>query len=56
MNTKKKWTVEQLKKATKESKSLRQILTKLGLIEAGGNYQQIKKQNCKKAANLQFQN
>jgi 5-methylcytosine-specific restriction endonuclease McrA len=43
MNTKKKWTVEQLKQATKESKSLRQILIKLGLVEAGGNYQQIKK-------------
>ena len=43
MNTKKKWTVEQLKKATKESRSLRQILAKLGLVEAGGNYEQIKK-------------
>lgn len=43
MNTKKKWTVEQLKKAAKESKSLRQILFKLGLVEAGGNYEQIKK-------------
>lgn len=43
MFTKKKWTVEQLKKAARESKSLRQILFKLGLAEAGGNYQQIKK-------------
>ncbi|MDO8509556.1 MAG: hypothetical protein Q7S24_00240 [bacterium] len=43
MNTKKKWTIEQLKEATKDSRSLRQILAKLGLIAAGGNYEQIKK-------------
>lgn len=43
MNTKRKWTIEQLKKAAKESKSLRQVLKKLGLIPAGGNYEQIKK-------------
>lgn len=43
MNTKKKWTIKQLKKATKESKSLRRILTKIGLVPTGGNYRQIKK-------------
>lgn len=43
MYTKKKWNIKQLEKATKESKSLRQVLFKLGLVEAGGNYQQIKK-------------
>lgn len=43
MFTKKKWTVKQLEKAAKESKSLRQILSKIGLVEAGGNYEQIKK-------------
>ncbi|TSC83665.1 MAG: HNH endonuclease [Parcubacteria group bacterium Gr01-1014_13] len=43
MYTKKKWTIEQLKQATKESKSLRQLLFKIGLVEAGGNYKQVKK-------------
>lgn len=43
MFTKKKWTLNQLKKAAREAKSLRQILSKLGLVEAGGNYRQIKK-------------
>ncbi len=43
MNTKKKWTLAQLTSAAKTSKSLRQILKKLGLAEAGGNYQQVKK-------------
>lgn len=43
MYTKKKWTVEQLKKAARESTSLRQILRKIGLAEAGGNYKQLKK-------------
>lgn len=38
-----KWTVEQLKSATKESTSIRQILHLLGLKEAGGNYSQISK-------------
>lgn len=37
------WTVEELKKAVKSSRSIRQILQKLGLKEAGGNYAQIKK-------------
>ncbi len=40
---KKSWTVEQLTDAVKTSLSLRQVLAKLGLIEAGGNYDQIKK-------------
>lgn len=37
------WTVNQLKKAVKESFSYRQVLAKLGLREAGGNYEQVKK-------------
>jgi hypothetical protein len=37
------WTVEELKKAVKSSRSIRQVLQKLGLKEAGGNYAQIKK-------------
>jgi len=39
---KKKWNVEQLKKAVKESRSIRQVLACLGLREAGGNYSQIR--------------
>ena len=39
----KKWTKEQLIEATLKSTSVRQILAKLGLKEAGGNYSQIKK-------------
>ena len=40
---KKKWTKEQLFEAVKTSTSIRQVLGKLGLVEAGGNYDQIKK-------------
>ncbi|MFC1624859.1 HNH endonuclease signature motif containing protein [Patescibacteria group bacterium] len=37
------WSKEDLVKATKSSRSIRQIIKKLGLKEAGGNYTQIKK-------------
>jgi len=37
------WTAEELKNAVKNSFSYRQVLSKLGLREAGGNYEQIKK-------------
>lgn len=40
---KRTWTVEQLKKAVKESFSFRQVLAKLKLRESGGNYEQVKK-------------
>ncbi len=40
---KRKWTKEQLVEAASSSRSVRQVLTKLCLIEAGGNYTQIKK-------------
>jgi hypothetical protein len=43
MNKKRKWTVEQLFEAVKHSTSVRQVLAKIGLVEAGGNYAQIKK-------------
>jgi Zn finger protein HypA/HybF involved in hydrogenase expression len=36
------WTDQQLIDAVSECKSLRQVLHKLGLVEAGGNYVQIK--------------
>ena len=39
----KSWTQNQLITAARESTSIRQVLAKLGLIEAGGNYAQIKK-------------
>ncbi|MFH0873827.1 MAG: HNH endonuclease [Candidatus Komeilibacteria bacterium] len=37
------WTINQLKKAVKVSFSYRQVLNRLGLREAGGNYDQLKK-------------
>jgi 5-methylcytosine-specific restriction endonuclease McrA len=40
---KRKWTEDSLKKAVISSTSIRQVLNKIGLIEAGGNYSQIKK-------------
>lgn len=40
---KKSWTEQQLKKAAKKSRSIRQVLKKLNLKLAGGNYSQIKK-------------
>lgn len=43
MNKKRKWTETQFKKAVENSTSYRQVLNKIGLIEAGGNYEQVKK-------------
>ena len=43
VNRKRTWTEEQLREAVKKSGSVRQVLAKLGLREAGGNYYQIKK-------------
>lgn len=40
---KKKWTKEQLERAVEESTSIRQVIKKIGLIQAGGNYTQVKK-------------
>lgn len=37
------WTIEQLQEAVSTSTSRRQVLFKLGLREAGGNYDQLKK-------------
>lgn len=39
----KKWTEADLRRAVKESRSIRQVLGKLGLVEAGGNYDQVKR-------------
>ena len=38
----KNWTNDDLVKAVKTSYSVREVIKKLGLIPAGGNYQQIK--------------
>ncbi len=43
MKDRKSWTIEQLKRAVKNSTSYRQVIAKLCLVEAGGNYEQIKK-------------
>lgn len=40
---KRKWSKKQLEEAIKSSFSYRQVLKKLGLVEAGGNYDQVKK-------------
>ncbi|PIQ77478.1 hypothetical protein COV82_04325 [Candidatus Peregrinibacteria bacterium CG11_big_fil_rev_8_21_14_0_20_46_8] len=40
---KRSWNLSQLSDAVKSSKSYRQVLKKLNLVEAGGNYEQIKK-------------
>lgn len=37
------WTEKQLRDAVKSSFSYRQVIAKLGLVAAGGNYDQIKK-------------
>lgn len=39
---KRRWTETQLTEAVKTSFSLRQVIAKLGLIEAGGNYVQVR--------------
>jgi len=39
----KSWTIKQLKIAVKESKSVRGVIKSLGLIPAGGNYEQVKR-------------
>ncbi len=38
-----RWNIEDLKKAIETSTSIRQVIEKLGLVPAGGNYEQIKK-------------
>ena len=43
MSRRKRWTTDQLKRFTRNSFSYRQVLIKLGLREAGGNYDQLKK-------------
>ena len=40
---KRSWEILQLKVAVKASTSYRQVLKKIGLVTAGGNYEQIKK-------------
>jgi len=42
MSKHRSWTDEQLKEAVKVSKSYRTVMKMLGLIPAGGNYEQVK--------------
>jgi len=42
-NKARSWSEGDLKNAVRESKSIRQVLQKLGLREAGGNYSHVKK-------------
>lgn len=39
----KRWDIKTLQAAVKNSKSIRQVIYSLGLVPAGGNYDQIKK-------------
>lgn len=43
MSKKRSWTIEQLQEAVSGSFSYRQVIKKLGLIPAGGNYAQLRK-------------
>ena len=43
MDKRRSWTKSDLQKAVKNSTSIRQVLKKLSLVPAGGNYEQIKK-------------
>ncbi len=43
MSKRRKWAEKQFKEAVKNSTSYRQVLIKIGLVEAGGNYEQVKK-------------
>ena len=40
---KRSWTISQLRAAVRSSTSIRQVIYKIGLIPAGGNYAQVKK-------------
>lgn len=40
---KRSWSEQQLRVAAEQSRSVRQVILKLGLIPAGGNYKQIQK-------------
>lgn len=43
MSSKRRWTTEDLRKAVLTSTSVRQVISKLNLVEAGGNYEQVSK-------------
>ena len=43
VNRHRSWTSPQLREAVKTSTSIRQVISKLGLVPAGGNYVQISK-------------
>lgn len=41
---KRRWSEEDLRRAVEESTSLRQVLEKLGLVQAGGNYTHVRRE------------
>ena len=41
MDGRRSWTIKQLEEAARISSSLRQVISKLGLIPAGGNYEHV---------------
>ena len=43
MNRKRRWTLKQLEDAVASSRSMGQVILKLGLVPAGGNYDQLRK-------------
>lgn len=43
MSRKSTWTILELKRAVRRSTSIRQVIKILGLVPAGGNYEQIKR-------------
>lgn len=43
MPKKRSWTDDQLREAVKTAKSFRAVITKLGLVPAGGNYAHVKR-------------
>jgi TPP-dependent indolepyruvate ferredoxin oxidoreductase alpha subunit len=42
-----KYSVDDLKNAVQNSRSIRQVLDKLGIVPAGGNYQTVKRRISK---------
>jgi len=43
MSKKRSWSDEDLRQAVTQSFSIRQVLSRLGLVESGGNYQHVKR-------------
>ena len=44
ISRKRKWKSNDIRKIVRESTSYRQVIFRLGLVPAGGNYEQVKKE------------